>query len=99
MQLTHFNGTPPLRPLFYDFPKDGVCVGIEDQVLLVPDILVDPVYLEGARGQAVYLPATINRTHVWSTQEFKDGQWITACASLNEIPVYIRGIKKLPFTG
>jgi alpha-D-xyloside xylohydrolase len=97
MQIAHINGTPPMRPLFFDFHEDGVCTGIEDQFLFGPDVLVAPVYYEGARNRDVYLPAGTHWTHVWSNQEFRGGQWITADAPLNQIPVYVRGNKKLPF--
>jgi alpha-D-xyloside xylohydrolase len=97
MEVAHRNGTPPMRPLFYDFPEDGICARIEDQFLFGPDILVAPVLHEGARSRDVYLPAGANWTHVWSDQEFSGGSWITTQAPLSQVPVYVRGNKTLPF--
>jgi alpha-D-xyloside xylohydrolase len=52
-------GTPPMRPLFFDFPNDPGCCTVEDQYMFGPDILVAPVLEQGATSRRVYLPALV----------------------------------------
>jgi alpha-D-xyloside xylohydrolase len=94
MRVAHETGLPPMRPLFLDFPGDPVSWEVEDQFLFGGDVLVAPVCTEGARERRVYLPAGPAGTTVWrdawSGAEHEGGQWITAPAPLELIPVYLR---------
>ena len=56
MRVARDTGLPPMRPLFVDFPADPASWEVEDQFLFGGDILVAPVYTEGARERRVYLP-------------------------------------------
>jgi alpha-D-xyloside xylohydrolase len=83
-----------MRPLFVDFPGDSASWEVEDQFLFGDDILVAPVYTEGARTRRVYLPAGPEGTtwrDAWTGTEHPGGEWITAPAPLDTIPVYLRG--------
>lgn len=44
------------KPLAFDFPKDRIAAGTEDQLLLCDDIMIAPVYEPNAKGRNVYLP-------------------------------------------
>lgn len=96
MRLTHKKGIPPMRPLFFDFPKDNACWAVEDQFMFGPDLLVAPVLYEGARSREVYLPAETAWTDAWTNETLDGGQQITADAPLDRIPLYLRAGKKLP---
>ena len=87
------SGLPPMRPLFVDFPADSASWDVEDQFLFGDDILVAPVYTEGARSRRVYLPAGPQGTtwrDAWSGADHQGGAWITAPAPLDIIPVFLR---------
>ena len=56
MEAAHEKGTPVMRPLFYDFPKDSKCWEIEDQYMFGPDVLVAPVTYADMRKRTIYLP-------------------------------------------
>ena len=45
------DGTPIMRPLFYDFHNDSISQGIEDQQMFGPDYLVAPVLVKGASSR------------------------------------------------
>jgi alpha-D-xyloside xylohydrolase len=96
MRVAHETGLPPMRPLFLDFPGDPVSWEVEDQFLFGGDVLVAPVYTEGARERRVYLPSgpagpgVTTWRDAWSGAEHAGGQWITAPAPLELIPVYLR---------
>ncbi|HEY4465226.1 MAG TPA: TIM-barrel domain-containing protein [Streptosporangiaceae bacterium] len=90
MRAAHEAGLPPMRPLFLDFPSDPASWDVEDQFLFGPDVLVAPVYVEGARERPVYLPAGAVWQDAWTGEEHQGGQRITAAAPLETIPVYLR---------
>ena len=90
MRLASEKGTPPMRPLFFDFPADETAYTVEDQYLFGPDILVAPVLELGARERKVYLPAGTDWQEPWSGERLAGGQWITAAAPLERIPIYFR---------
>ncbi len=96
MQLAHEKGTPPMRPLFFDFPDDAECVTVDDQFLLGPDLLVAPVLTAQTSHRNVYLPAGATWTDAWSGQTLDGGQRIIAEAPLARIPLYLRADSQLP---
>ncbi len=92
MHLAHEQGTPPMRPLFFDFPEDEMSWAVDDQFMFGPDLLVAPVLYEGARSRDVYLPAGT----AWTDERVDGGQRITADAPLERIPLYLRAGRQLP---
>ena len=56
MKLASEDGTPVMRPLFYDFCGDKNVYDIGDEYMFGPDLLVAPVVEPGARKRMVYLP-------------------------------------------
>jgi len=99
MRLAHERGIPPMRPLFLDFPQDDGCPMVDDQFMFGPDLLVAPVLHEGARRREVYLPAGTTWADAWTDMTYDGGQWITADAPLERIPLYLRDGAKLPIRG
>lgn len=90
MQEAHEKGIPVMRPMFYDFPDDPICWEVETQYLFGPDILVVPITDAGCRTIEVYLPAGASWTNAWSGEKFQGGQWITADAPIEQIPLFAR---------
>jgi alpha-D-xyloside xylohydrolase len=90
MRIAHTEGLPPMRPLFLNFPDDQPGWDIADQFLLGDDLLVAPVLTEGARERQVYLPNGANWLDAWTGRSVPRGQWRTALAPLETIPVYVR---------
>ena len=56
MKAAAETGAPLMRPMFFDFPEDGVCYGLSDQYMFGPDILFAPIYRQGQTDRRVYLP-------------------------------------------
>ena len=98
MKLAHEKGTPPMRPLFFDFPDDLQSWPVEDEFMFGPDLLVAPVLNEGARSRDVYLPAGASWRDAWTHEIFTGGQWLTTEAPLDRIPLYLRDESRLPIT-
>ena len=96
MKLAHEKGTPPMRPLFFDFPEDTQSWDIDDQMMFGPDYLVAPVLEEGARSRKVYLPHGSSWQDAWSDAVHEGGQWIAVEAPLAQIPLFLRNGAELP---
>lgn len=54
------------------------------------ELLVAPVYEQGARTREVYLPAGAQWTHYWSRQTFEGGQTVEVEAPLGQIPLFVK---------
>lgn len=90
MQTAHERGTPPMRPLFYDFPRDPRAWEIEDEFVFGPDILVAPVLHEGAREREVYLPAGCEWIDVSTGSAVEGGRTLDSPAPIDRIPLFLK---------
>jgi len=96
MEIAHREGIPPMRPLFFDFPKDGQSWLEDDQFMFGPDVLVAPVLFHGHRSRQVYLPPSTTWRDAWTGDVYEGGQVIVADAPLDRIPLFLRGDAQLP---
>jgi len=96
MNAAHEKGTPPMRPLFYDFPEDAAAWDVDDQFLFGPDLLVAPVLHADERSRSVYLPEGAEWTDAHSGETFAGGQTLQVDAPLERIPLYLKNGAKLP---
>ena len=89
------SGAPVMRPLFWQYLDDLAAREIDDQFLLGRDLLVAPVYQEGADARRLYLPAG-EYAHFWSGERYQGPGWIEVQAPLDELPLFVRGGAILP---
>ncbi len=99
MRRAHEEGTPPMRPLFFDFPHDPVTYDIEDAFMFGPDILVAPVVHEGERSRKTYLPQGVQWEEAQTGETYQGGRWIEVKAPLEVIPVFLRDGTKVAIKG
>lgn len=90
MDIASEKGTPPMRPLFYDYPEDKNSWEIEDEFLFGSDILVAPVLYEGQVQRDVYLPKGTNWVDFKTSKVYEGGNTISYDAPLDTIPVFIK---------
>ena len=83
----HETGAPLIRPMFFEFPEDGICWTLQDQYMFGGRYLVAPVLELGAREREVYLP-TGRWKDINSGEILEGGRRVTAPAPLDLIPVY-----------
>ena len=95
------DGTPIMRPLFYDFYHDTASQDVDDQQMFGPDYLVAPVLVQGVTSRPVYLPPLPNNT-VWvnvftgvETDTSAGGKNITELTPIDTFPLYKRHQKTL----
>ncbi len=84
------DGTPVMRPLFYDFPEDEKLYEIGDEYLFGSDLLVAPVVERGVTSRSVYLPRGSSWVNARTGHRSEGGQAIWVDAPLTEIPLFIR---------
>lgn len=85
------DGTPVMRPLFYDFPGEEALYAIGDQYLFGPSIMVAPIVEEGCTARSVYLPKGAIWTEVSTGKSYPGGTSLTVDAPLDSIPLFVRG--------
>jgi alpha-D-xyloside xylohydrolase len=91
----HRDGTI-MRGLVMDFPSDRAVLGIDDEYLLGPALLVSPVYEYRARKRNVYLPAGARWYDFYSGTGFEGGKTIDAVAPLERMPIFVRAGAIIP---
>lgn len=96
MKAASENGTPVMRPLFFDFPADPLAAAADDQFMFGPDLLIAPVIEQSAVRRDVYLPEGTTWRDAWTDEVHEGGQRIVRDAPLDTIPVFLRGEARLP---
>jgi alpha-D-xyloside xylohydrolase len=84
------DGTPVMRPLFFDFPEDHLCYTIEDQFMFGPDMLIAPVLEPDAKSRRIYLPEGSVWTDASTGKTHKGGRAIDYPVTIENIPVFTR---------
>lgn len=88
------HGTPPMRPLFLEFPDEETAWEVEDQYMFGPDLLVAPILYAGQTARNVYLPAGARWKNAWTGEVFCGGR-ICVDAPMDQIPLFLRENTKL----
>lgn len=89
-------GLPPMRPLWFAYPRDVAASLIEDEYLVGGDLLVAPVVKEGRTKREVYLPAGDAWIDWWSGKRYPGGTRATFAAPLDRLPLFVRAGASVP---
>ena len=88
-------GLPMMRALWLYYPQDAQAAALADQFLWGHDLLIAPVYTQGATSRNVYLPQGL--WYDWWTNEQKTGgQTVSRAVNLATMPVYVRAGAIIP---
>ena len=83
----HTNGSPLIRPMFYEFPDDKKCWELQDQYMFGAKYLVAPVLHLNEFKREVYLP--LGTWKLTSTGEiFEGGKTVSVDAPIDYMPVF-----------
>ena len=85
-----------MRPLAMDFRTDSKALGVADQFMFGPALLVNPVTTYKARNRSVYLPQPANWYDFWTGAPVAGGQTIDAAAPYDALPVFVRAGSIIP---
>lgn len=93
MREASVDGSPVMRPLFYEFPQDKALYSDRHmEFMFGPSVLVANVVEEGAKTREVYLPAGA----LWydmadNMKQYEGGQTIVIPVDKDSIPMFLRG--------
>jgi len=93
MDIASLNGTPVMRPLWFDFPDDPNCAKIDDQLMFGPSYMIAPVLELHARSRPVYFPLVKEAVWVhWFTENtYQPGTTVQNFSSpLATFPLFIK---------
>lgn len=89
-------GMPLMRAMWLHYPDDKIARGLGNQYLWGRDLLIAPVFKQGAATRDVYLPQ--GQWHDFWTNETKTGgQTVTCLVNTSKIPIYVRAGAIIPF--
>lgn len=81
------NGSPLIRPMFYEFPEDEKCWDIQDQYMFGSRYLVAPILHQDEYRRSVYLPQ--GEWRLTSDQTvYSGGQTVEVDAPIEYMPVF-----------
>ncbi len=103
----HFADDTIMRSLLFDFAGDDVAKDIWDEFMFGPSLLIcpvtEPMYyeresrkIEREKVRNCYLPKDCDWYDFWTNQKYAGGQWITAEAPIDRIPVFVKAGAILP---
>ena len=85
----HENGSPLIRTMFYEFPKDEKCWNLQDQYMFGSKYLCAPIFRLNCFEREVYLPE--GRWKLTSTGEILEGgRTVNTAAPIDYMPVFER---------
>ena len=85
-----------MRALVMDFNHDKKVLGIGDQFMFGPALLINPVTEYKARSRSLYLPKGAGWYELQSGKFLTGGQTIQADAPYTEIPIYVKAGSIIP---
>jgi alpha-glucosidase (family GH31 glycosyl hydrolase) len=88
-QQSAVDGTPIIRPLFFEFPLDERTYAVRDEFMLGERFLVAPVLEKGAVARNIYIPEG-TWTDFWSGKVFRGGISVNYPAPLEVLPLFVR---------
>lgn len=89
-------GLPLMRALWLHYPEDVKARAIGTEYLWGRDLLVAPVYTEGATSRDVYLPAG-DWYDWWTNARIEGGRTVSRAVTLETMPIYVRAGAVIPF--
>lgn len=88
-------GSPIVKPLFYEFPNDSVAYHIINEYFLGHDLLIAPILQPKLKTKRLYLPQGTWYSW-WNAKKYDGGQWIEVPVTLETIPIFVRAGAFIP---
>ena len=86
--LSHERGTPMLRPMFVEFPKDRSCETLDRQYMLGDSLLAAPVFK--ASGEVEYYVPEGRWYNILTEEEVSGGKWHRETFDYFHMPLLLR---------
>ncbi|MDE3838182.1 alpha-glucosidase [Bacillus methanolicus] len=85
----HYTGTPVMRPLMMEYPKDENTYNLSDQFMVGDNVIIAPIMQPTVQHRAVYLPEG-NWVDYWTEEVYKGGKHHLVNADLNKLPIFVK---------
>ena len=95
----HTQGSTVIRPLFHEYPTDKTTLDIYLQFLIGSYIMIAPVTDDQVRQVQIYIPSSYWFDYYTGKQILVDKKFVTIDASLETIPILLRGGSIIPTQG
>lgn len=89
MDMASENGTPIMRPMFFDYYDDPICYSLDDQYMFGEDILFAPILNEGQTERKVYLPEG-EWIRTMDGKCCEGGKYIVCTAEIHEFIAFVK---------
>jgi alpha-glucosidase len=90
------DGSPVMRPLWFEYPSDDRTYMTDDQYLVGRDLLVAPVVVEGTTKRRVYFPRGDAWVDWWTGRRHEGGTEAEVEAPLDRLPLFARAGSAIP---
>ena len=78
-----------MRPMFWDYPDDGICYILEDQYFFGEEILFAPIVNQGQTDRDVYLPEG-RWVNINNRKTYEGRQTVLCHAELDEFIAFVK---------
>jgi alpha-glucosidase len=95
LEEAHRTGVPLFRPLMLNYQDDPNTYNLDDEFMIGTELLVAPVVKPDVNSRLVYLPKGIWYDY-WTNKKYSGGTMIRADASLETVPMFVRGGAIIP---
>jgi len=95
----HFNGATVARALWFNFPTDPNCIGIDGQFMLGSSVMLSPVLTQGATSVSAYFPQAYWYnlfTRTFAIDASAGGKTVVLNTPLTSTNAHMRGGSILP---
>lgn len=82
-------GTPLMRPMFFDYPDYKICYSLGTQYMFGDDIIFAPITEQGAVDKRVYLPSG-EWIRTTDRSVYQGGQFVDAHAEIDQFIAFVR---------
>lgn len=92
----HKNGTPLMRPLFFEEPENLKLYTYNDAYFWGKDFLISPILKQGQKTQSVYFPKNYDWVNFYTDEKISGGTTQTIATEEDKIPTFVRAGSIIP---
>lgn len=92
----HKNGTPLMRPIFFEEPENQKLYTYNDAYFWGKDFLISPILNKGQKTQSVYFPKNSNWVNFYTDEKISGGTTQTFATEEDKIPTFVRAGALIP---
>jgi len=92
------NGTPLMRPLFFEEPQNTALLGKSDGYFWGNDFLIYPITERGQTQKSIYFPKSSNWYDFYTGKKYEAGTTQTVSTNKDNIPTFVRGGSFIPMS-